>query len=136
MAGENTVGIYPLILFNQIHARVIQLQFLEAMKDDDFTKMLQRMKRTDKIDLMVGLCKEKPKLMEEINPENITRPMRTMEKHDILKSMEVLDPEFLIPMVEELPPDLLQVVATQIDPIVFAQVLIDEFPDVLSKIAL
>ncbi len=113
-----------------------QLQFLEAMKDDDFTKMLQRMKRTDKIDLMVGLCKEKPKLMEEINPENITRPMRTMEKHDILKSMEVLDPEFLIPMVEELPPDLLQVVATQIDPIVFAQVLIDEFPDVLSKIAL
>ncbi len=113
-----------------------QLQFLDAMKDDDFTKMLQRMKRKDKIDLMVGLCKEKPKLMEEINPEDITRPMRTMEKHDILKSMEVLDPEFLIPMVEELPPDLLQVVATQIDPLVFAQVLIDEFPDVLTKIAL
>ena len=59
-----------------------------------------------------------------------------MEKHDILKCMDVLDPEFLIPMVEELPPDLLQVVATQIDPRIFAQVLIDEFPDVLSKIAL
>ena len=113
-----------------------QLKFLEAMKDDDFTKMLQRMKRKDKVNLMVSLCKEKPQLMEQINPEDITRPMRTMEKHDILKSMEVLDPEFLIPMVEELPPDLLQVVATQIDPIVFAQVLIDEFPDVLSKIAL
>ena len=113
-----------------------QLKFLEAMKDDDFTKMLQRMKRKDKVNLMVSLCKEKPQLMEQINPEDITRPMRTMEKHDILKSMEVLDPEFLIPMVEELPPDLLQVVATQIDPLVFAQVLIDEFPDVLSKIAL
>ena len=112
-----------------------QLKFLEAMKDDDFTKMLQRMKRKDKVNLMVSLCKEKPQLMEQINPEDITRPMRTMEKHDILKSMEVLDPVFLIPMVEELPPDLLQVVATQIDPIVFAQVLIDEFPDVLSKIA-
>lgn len=113
-----------------------QLKFLEAMKDDDFTKMLQRMKRKDKVNLMVSLCKEKPQLMEQINPEDITRPMRTMEKHDILKSMKVLDPEFLIPMVEELPPDLLQVVATQIDPLVFAQVLIDEFPDVLSKIAL
>ena len=113
-----------------------QLKFLEAMKDDDFTKMLQRMKRKDKVNLMVSLCKEKRQLLEQINPEDITRPMRTMEKHDILKSMEVLDPEFLIPMVEELPPDLLQVVATQIDPIVFAQVLIDEFPDVLSKIAL
>ena len=113
-----------------------QLKFLEAMKDDDFTKMLQRMKRKDKVNLMVSLCKEKPQLMEQINPEDITRPMRTMEKHDILKSMEALDPEFLIPMAEELPPALLQVVATQIDPIVFAQVLIDEFPDVLSKIAL
>ena len=113
-----------------------QLKFMESLKDDDFTKMLQGMKKHDKIDLMVSLCKEKPKLLEEINPECLTNPMRTMEKHDILQCMSVLDPEFLIPMVEELPPDLLQVVATQIDPQVFAQVLIDEFPDVLSKIAL
>ena len=113
-----------------------QLKFMESLKDDDFTKMLQGMKKHDKIDLMVSLCKEKPKLLEEINPECLTNPMRTMEKHDILQCMSGLDPEFLIPMVEELPPDLLQVVATQIDPQVFAQVLIDEFPDVLSKIAL
>ncbi len=113
-----------------------QLKFMESLKDDDFIKMLQGMKKRDKVDLMVSLCKEKPKLLEEINPECLTNPMRTMEKHDILQCMSVLDPEFLIPMVEELPPDLLQVVATQIDPIVFAQVLIDEFPDVLSKIAL
>ena len=113
-----------------------QLKFMESLKDDDFTKMLQGMKKKDKVGLMVSLCNEKPKLLEEIDPENITRPMRTMEKHDILKCMEVLDPEFLVPMVLELPPDLLQVVATQIDPQVFAQVLIDEFPDVLSKIAL
>ena len=112
------------------------LAFIESMRDKDFTKMLQNMERYDQVGLMVALVNEKPELMEQISPENITRPMRTMEKHDILKCMDVLDPEFLIPMVEELPPDLLQVVATQIDPTVFAQVLIDEFPDVLSKIAL
>ena len=112
------------------------LMFINSLRDEDFTKMLQNMEKPDQVGLMVGLVKEKPELMEQINPENITRPMRTMEKHDILKCMDVLDPEFLIPMVEELPPDLLQVVATQIDPQVFAQVLIDEFPDVLSKIAL
>lgn len=112
------------------------LMFMESLRDKDFTKMLQNMEKPDQVGLMVGLVKEKPELMEQINPENITRPMRTMEKHDILKCMDVLDPEFLIPMVEELPPDLLQVVATQIDPRIFAQVLIDEFPDVLSKIAL
>ena len=112
------------------------LMFINSLRDEDFTKMLQNMEKPDQVGLMVGLVKEKPELMEQINPENITRPMRTMEKHDILKFMDVLDPEFLIPMVEELPPDLLQVVATQIDPRIFAQVLIDEFPDVLSKIAL
>ena len=112
------------------------LMFINSLRDEDFTKMLQNMEKPDQVGLMVGLVKEKPELMEQINPENITRPMRTMEKHDILKCMDVLDPEFLIPMVEELPPDLLQVVATQIDPRIFAQVLIDEFPDVLSKIAL
>lgn len=113
-----------------------QLKFMDSMKDDDFTKMLQRMQRKDKIGLLVNLCKEKPELIEEIDHKDITRPMRTMEKNDIIKCMEVLDPEFLIPMVQELPPDLLQVVATQIDPTVFAQVLIDEFPDVLARIAL
>lgn len=112
------------------------LMFINSLRDEDFTKMLQNMEKPDQVGLMVGLVKEKPELMEQINPENITRPMRTMEKHDILKCMDVLEPEFLIPMVEELPPDLLQVVATQIDPRIFAQVLIDEFPDVLSKIAL
>lgn len=112
------------------------LMFINSLRDEDFTKMLQNMEKPDQVGLMVGLVKEKPELMEQINPENITRPMRTMEKHDILKCMDVLDPEFLIPMVEELPPDLLQVVATQIDPRIFAQILIDEFPDVLSKIAL
>ena len=112
------------------------LMFINSLRDEDFTKMLQNMEKPDQVGLMVGLVKEKPELMEQINPENITRPMRTMEKHDILKCMDVLDPEFLIPMVEELPPDLLQVVATQIDPRIFAQVLIDEFPDELSKISL
>ncbi len=113
-----------------------QLKFMESLKDDDFVKMLQGMKKKDKVSLMVSLCKENPKLLEEINPQTLSNPMRTLEKHDILKCMEVLDPEFLVPMVQELPPDLLQVVATQIDPVVFAQVLIDEFPDILSKIAL
>lgn len=113
-----------------------QLSFLESMRDRDFTKMLQNMERYDQVGLMIGLVKEKPELMEQISPENITRPMRVMEKQDILNCMDVLDPEFLIPMVEELPPDLLQVVATQIDPRIFAQILINDFPDVLSKIAL
>ena len=39
-------------------------------------------------------------------------------------------------MIEELPPELIQVVATQIDPEVFAQILVEEFPDVLMEMLL
>lgn len=113
-----------------------QLDFMNTLEDREFTKMIQRMKPKDKALLLVSLMNEKPKLLEEVDHENYTRPMRLMDKPDIIRSMKDLDPEFLIPMVQELPPDLIQVVATQIDPQAFAQVLVDEFPDILEKIAL
>lgn len=112
------------------------LAFMQGLDDKDFTKMLLGMKKQDKSLLLVSLCYQNPEFIEQIEHQDITRPMRLMEKQEILKCMEELDPEFLVPMIQELPPDLIQVVATQIDPEAFAEVLIDEFADVLQKIAL
>ena len=50
-----------------------------------------------------------------------------------MKTMPVLDPEFLVPMIEQLPPDLIQVVATQIDPQIFAELIVEEFPDLIME---
>ncbi len=113
-----------------------QLKFLEGMEDREFTKMLTEFNRNDKIDLLTNICKLDPKFIEEVNPSDMVKPMRTMEKAEIITSMQDLDPEFLIPMIQELPPELIQVVATQIDPEAFADILLEDFADILADISL
>ena len=36
-------------------------------------------------------------------------------------------------MIQELPADLIQVVATQIDPDAFAEIIVEEFPDLIME---
>ena len=50
--------------------------------------------------------------------------------------MEKLDAEFLAPMIQELPADLTQVVLTQIDPVVFSEILARDFQDILASVVL
>jgi len=57
-------------------------------------------------------------------------------KEDKIKLMQKLDPEFLVPMVQELPVDLTQIVLTQIDPRDFADILAQDFQDILSSVVL
>ena len=57
-------------------------------------------------------------------------------KEDKIKMMEKLDAEFLAPMIQELPADLTQVVLTQIDPVVFSEILARDFQDILASVVL
>lgn len=117
-------------------SREEMLNFMGNLDDKKFQEFILKMEREDKANLIMGLCAEKPKLMMEFDSEDLSKPMMMMEKAEVLKCLNVLDPEFIIPMVEELPQDLIQVVATQIDPEIFANILIDKFPDILSQISL
>lgn len=117
-------------------SREEMLNFMGNLDDKKFQEFILKMEREDKANLIMGLCAEKPKLMMEFDSEDLSKPMMMIEKAEILKCLNVLDPEFIIPMVEELPQDLIQVVATQIDPEIFADMLIDKFPDILSQISL
>lgn len=111
------------------------LAFMDSLDDRKFREFITKMQREDKANLIMTLCSEKPKLMLEFDSEDIAKPLIELDKSDLLKSLKVLDAEFLIPMVEELPDDLLQVVATQIDPAIFADILVDEFADILAEVA-
>ena len=111
------------------------LAFLNSLDDKKFKEFVIKMQREDKANLIMGLCKEQPKLIFEFDSEDIAKPLIELDKSDLLKSLKVLDEEFLIPMVEELPDDLLQVVATQIDPAILADILVNEFADVLAQVA-
>lgn len=111
------------------------LAFMDSLDDRKFKEFITKMQREDKANLIMTLCSEKPKLMLEFDSEDIAKPLIELDKADLLKSLKVLDAEFLIPMVEELPDDLLQVVATQIDPAIFADILVNEFADILAEVA-
>lgn len=117
-------------------SREDMMKFLDGLDDKKFTEFVLKMERKDKINLIGFLCSEKPELMLEFDSEDISKPLQTLDKSDLLKSLSVLDTEFLIPMVEELPDDLLQIVATQIDPAIFADILVNQFADILSQVAL
>ena len=115
--------------------RETMLAFMDSLDDRKFKEFILKMQREDKSNLIMALCKEKPKLMLEFDNEDIAKPLIELDKADLLKSMMVLDEKYLIAMVEELPDDLLVLVATQIDPAIFADILVNEFADILAQVA-
>lgn len=112
------------------------LSTIENLPPQEFKKFLFGMQNEDKCAMIMGLVENKPELMLEFENKSIVRPMELLEKPEILKTLNVLNEELLVKMVDNLPSDLIQVIATQIDPQVFAEILIDKFPDVLKNIAL
>lgn len=110
------------------------LERLETMNDDEFQKTMLNFEDSGKMLIIWGLLESKQELMTELTGETLVRPFGLIEKGDIIKCLDDLKPEFLIPMIKELPKDVIQVVATQINPEIFADVLIKEFPDVLKEI--
>lgn len=109
-------------------------EHISSMDDTQFNQFILGMKKNHKQALVFGLCQNDKKLMLELDPKAIARPLMALEKGEIIQCMEVLDPKFVIPMVQELPEELVQVVAAQIDPMQFADILIKNCPDILSKI--
>lgn len=109
------------------------LKKMSSMDDDNFMKSILSFEPEGKKQLIFGMIQEKPELFEEFSAEAMTYPFKTMEKEDILKSLTVLETEELLPMVEDLPQDIMALIATQIDPIVFAQVLASDFKDIIAS---
>ncbi len=109
---------------------------LEKMEDDDYQRFLLSLERNNKIGLINGIIDQDNKLLYLIDNKDISRPMELLMKEDKIKMMGNLEQEFLIPMIKELPENLTQIVMTQIDPRDFADVMAEDFKDILSKVVL
>ncbi len=109
------------------------LKKMSSMKDDEYKNTILNMEVEGKRELILGILKEKPELFQEFSADAMTFPFRTMEKEEILKSLTVLETEELLPMVEDLPQEVMTLIATQIDPKVFAQVLVSDFKDIIAE---
>ncbi len=106
---------------------------MSSMKDDEYKDTILNMETEGKQQLILGILKEKPELFQEFSPDAMVTPFKTMEKGEILKSLTVLETEDLLPMVEDLPQEVMALIATQIDPEVFAKVLVTDFKDIIAE---
>ncbi len=106
---------------------------LSTMENDKFMEHILSFDRKGKEQMISGILKKKPELMQEFEPEALVFPFSKMEKNEILKALSQLKTKELMPMFENLSPDVLALIATQVDPKVFAQVLTSEFLDVIAE---
>lgn len=112
------------------------LKFLDNLKPEKFKTALKCFEREEKMGLVLHLTKKDPKLFTEFSKNALTYPLKQLDKVDIVKYMNKLEPQDLTKMVDQLPDDLLAVVVTQIDPMVFAEVLQKNFKDILTEIGI
>ncbi len=112
------------------------LEHLENLDFKEYKKFLLSMQRESKINLINGIVSQEPDLVYLFEPQDIIAPMDLLMKEDKVKLMSTLDSEFLIPMIQQLPLDLTQIVLTQIDSNDFAEILANDFQDILSSVVL
>ena len=82
------------------------------------------------------MVKEDPDYLLEFSQTALMEPLTKLQKPDFLKSLQVLETEDCLKMLQELPEDIMPAVVTQIDPEVFAQLLSNNFQDILKQISL
>ena len=112
------------------------VKWLDQLQPEKFKKALQYFEREEKQDLILYLTKEDNNLLTEFSKNALTFPLKQLDKVDIVKNMNKLEPDDLIKMANELPDDLLAVVITQIDPMVFAELLSKNFQDIIAEIGI
>lgn len=125
VTGEECQGKDTLDMVKQI-SEFNPLQYKDA---------LTTMQPVPKQQLTLSLAHEHKELYQLFSPDAYTNMIQAQkQKPDVVKAMNVIEPEEKIKMLEELPNDLLSVVITQIDAKVFADTLINRFPEVLAEI--
>ena len=112
------------------------VKFMDQLEPEKFKSALKCFEREEKMGLILELTQKDPKLFMEFSKNALRMPLAQLDKDEIVKNMNKLEPEDLMKMVNELPDDILAVVVTQIDPLVFAELLCKNFQDVLSEIGI
>lgn len=110
------------------------IKTLENMNPEMFMDAVQSLKPKFKGQIILGMTEEDPKLWEEFSVKTLTKPLELLDKPELIKGMAKLEDEMLINVLDNLPQDLLAVVVTQIDPEVFADVLVKDYQEILKNV--
>lgn len=92
---------------------------------------------TQKQQLVLSLGKEHEEWFQLFDASAYTKVInREKQQPEVVKAMSVIDSEYIQNMLTELPNDLLSIVITQIDTEKFADLLMNEFPEIMAEIIL
>lgn len=101
----------------------------------EYKDALKAFQPTQKQQLVLSLAKEHNEWFQLFDANAYTTIInREKQKPEVIKAMSVIEPEHIQKMIEELPNDLLSIVITQIDTEKFAEILMNEFPEVMADI--
>lgn len=103
----------------------------------EYKDALTAFQPTQKQQLVLSLGKEHPEWFQLFDAHAYTTIInREKQQPEVVKAMSVLEPEHIQKMIEELPNDLLSIVITQIDTEKFAEILMNDFPEIMAQIIL
>ena len=101
----------------------------------EYQDALKAFQPTQKQQLVLSLGKEHEEWFQLFDADAYTKVInREKQQPEVVKAMSVIDAEYIQNMITELPNDLLSIVITQIDTEKFADILMNQFPEVMAEI--
>lgn len=101
----------------------------------EYQDALKAFQPTQKQQLVLSLGKEHEEWFQLFDASAYTKVInREKQQPEVVKAMSVIEPEYIQNMITELPNDLLSIVITQIDTEKFANILMNEFPEIMAEI--
>ncbi len=103
----------------------------------EFKDAVMAFQPTQKQQLVLSLGKEHEEWFQLFDADAYTKIInREKQQPEVVKAMSVIEPEYIQNMIKELPNDLLSLVITQMDTEQFADILMNEFPEVIAEIVM
>ncbi len=101
----------------------------------EYQDALKSFQPTQKQQLVLSLGKEHEEWFQLFDADAYTKVInREKQQPEVVKAMSVIEPEYIQNMITELPNDLLSIVITQIDTEKFADILMNQFPEIIAEI--
>ena len=108
-----------------------------ALNPLEFKDAITSFQPTQKQQLVLSLGKEHEEWFQLFDANAYTKVIhREKQQPEVVKAMSVIEPEYIQNMISELPNDLLSIVITQIDTEKFADILMNQFPEIMAQIIL
>ncbi len=113
------------------------MQTIGSFNSKDFKEGIKSLDFVFKAQLIAGILEHDDTYVKEFSKKALVEPFKMLDKPEIIKAIgAALEPKDVMMLIEDLPKDLMAMVASQIDPEIFAALLMQNFKDILAEISI